>query len=292
VFGLPAIAFTDSVEGCTPFCADFSNLTQSSDGNITNWDWFFSGGVPAESWDINPEVCYSTPGRYNVTLMATTEHGCKDTLMKPWYVNVYELPTADFSIVPDTEATLLSPAFQFKDGWSSNVISWQWDFGDGSPRETNTENPTHNYGAVIDNNTYYSYLVTVYVQTAHGCRDSITRHVEVTPGFSFFIPNTFTPNGDYENDYFFGKGRGIEDYTISIYDRWGILLWTCHENGLNTDWDRYTQEGMPSACQWDGSIEHASTDRKVQNDVYVWKVKLTTIFGEEKTFIGHVTAVR
>jgi gliding motility-associated-like protein len=259
---------------------------------IVNWHWYFSGGTPSESSAQNPDVCYNIPGTFNVTLIATTEYGCKDTLKKPWYINVYDLPTADFAIIPDTMRTLLTPSFQFENNWSNNVVSWQWDFGDGSPLESTIANPNHSYGPNIDNNTYYSYLVTVYVQTEHGCRDSIVRRVEVTPDFSFFIPNTFTPNGDYDNDYFYGKGRGISDYTISIYDRWGILLWTCHESGLNTEWDKYSQDGMPSTCQWDGTLDNASTDRKVQNDVYIWRVSLTTIFGVEKTFIGHVTAIR
>jgi gliding motility-associated-like protein len=292
VYGLPSVAFSDSAEGCAPFCASFSNLSNSIDGSISNLLWFFSGGVPSETSAQNPEVCYNFPGSYNVTLIATTDYGCKDTLKKPWYINVYDLPAAEFSIVPDTTTSLLTPAFQFQNNWSSNVASWQWDFGDGSPITSDIANPNHSYGPFIDNNTYYSYLVTLYVQTDKGCRDSIMHRVEVTPDFSFFIPNTFSPNGDYDNDFFYGKGRGISDYTISIYDRWGILLWTCHENGLNTDWDKYSQEGMPSACRWDGLLDQKTSDKKVQNDVYIWRVNLTTIFGEEKTFIGHVTAVK
>ena len=292
VFDVPVPEFSDSAEGCTPFCAAFTDLSMSDDGAITDWDWTFSGGNPPATAARNPDVCYSVPGSYNVTLIATTSYGCKDTLMKPQYVNVYDLPHADFCIAPDSLTSLLVPAFNFCDMWSDNVISWQWDFGDGSPLADSVMNPSHSYGSTIDNNTYYTYLVTVYVQTEHGCRDSITRKVEVAPDFSFFVPNSFTPNGDHINDTFYGKGRGISDYTISVYDRWGILLWTCHESGVNTDWDRYAQDGMPSACQWNGLLDANYTGRKLQNDVYVWRVRLTTIFGEEKTFIGHVSAIK
>ncbi len=292
VYSLPVPEFSDSAQGCTPFCATFNDLSSTVDGNISNWQWTFAGGRPTISTSANPDICYEIPGRYNVTLITTTSFGCKDTLMKPRYVDVFELPTADFSINPDTSTSLLIPSFDFRELWSANVAEWQWDFGDGSEIETGISNPSHSYGASIDNNTYYSYLVTVYVQTENGCRDSITRKVEVTPDFSFFIPNTFTPNGDHINDMFYGKGRGIRDYTISIYDRWGILIWTCHEDGLNTDWDRYQQDGMPGACQWNGIPNTNISDRKLQNDVYVWRVRLTTIFGEEKVFIGHVSAVK
>jgi gliding motility-associated-like protein len=292
IYNLPAPEFSDSAEGCTPFCASFNDLSVSDDGSITDWQWTFAGGNPPSTTAVNPEVCYGIPGSFNVSLITTTSHGCKDTLMKPHYVNVYELPQADFNIAPDSLTSLLTPAFDFRDLWSGNVVEWQWDFGDGSPLESNVSNPSHSYGSSIDNNTYYSYLVTVYVQTEHGCRDSISRKVEVTPDFSFFVPNSFTPNGDHVNDYFYGKGRGISDYTISVYDRWGILLWTCHEDGLNTDWDRYQQEGMPSGCQWDGLLRTDYTGKRLQNDVYVWRVRLTTIFGEVKTYIGHVSAIK
>jgi len=292
VYHLPSPEFSDSADGCTPFCAPFSDLSVSADGNITNWQWTFAGGNPPSTSTVNPDVCYTIPGSFNVTLITTTSYGCKDTLMKPHYVNVYELPQADFAIAPDTLTSLFAPAFNFLDMWSGNVTDWQWDYGDGSPIESNLANPSHSYGPSIDNNTYYSFNVTVYVQTEHGCRDSIMRKVEVTPDFSFFVPNSFTPNGDNINDYFYAKGRGIEDYTISIYDRWGILLWTCHENGMNTDWDHYEQEGMPSGCRWDGRLDANITDKKLQNDVYVWRVRLTTIFGEVKTYIGHVSALK
>ncbi len=291
VYDLPSPEFSDSAQGCTPICSAFTDLTVTNDGTIANWEWTFASGNPSASSSQNPNVCYSIPGSYNVSLIVTTNYGCKDTLMKPHYINVYELPHADFCIAPDT-ASLLVPAFNFCDLWTEDVANWQWDFGDGSDIDSTHENPAHSYSSTIDNNTYYSYTVTVYVQTVHGCRDSISHKVELTPDFSFFIPNTFTPNGDRVNDFFYGKGRGIKDYTISIYDRWGILLWTCHEDGLNTDWDRYAQDGMPSGCQWDGRLDANITNERLQNDVYVWRVRLTTIFGEEKTYIGHVSAVK
>lgn len=35
------------------------------------------------------------------------------------------------------------------------------------------------------------------------------------------IPNVFTPNGDYQNDFFELDLSSIRSYTLQIYDRWG-----------------------------------------------------------------------
>ena len=39
-----------------------------STGNPARWDWTFEGGEPATSQLFSPEVTYSVPGTYSVTL--------------------------------------------------------------------------------------------------------------------------------------------------------------------------------------------------------------------------------
>jgi gliding motility-associated-like protein len=39
-----------------------------------------------------------------------------------------------------------------------------------------------------------------------------------------YVPNAFTPNGDFINDGFKAVGGQIEDYEMFIYDRWGKLM--------------------------------------------------------------------
>src|SRR3990172_8357987 len=75
-----------------------------------------------------------------------------------------------------------------------------------------------------------------------------------------YTPNTFTPNGNGVNEFFFGKGRGIKEYDIWIFDRWGNLIWDCHYSGSNTGWDVKMMDGMSSACKWDGIVESGGAD--------------------------------
>jgi hypothetical protein len=224
-------------------------------------------------------------------------------------VNVYSWPVADFCLSPD-QAPATNPVFTFCPLWTPNpgVTNWVWDFGDGSPKDSgNSANnlnmtPVHSYSAAATSNDFYTYTVCVTVKNQYGCANSICKIVELIPEFTFYISNSFSPNGDNQNDFFFGKGRGIKDYSIWVFDRWGNDIWDCHYSGKNTDWDNDNmipkQDGMSSACKWDGVVVKGGMDmsggsgKVVQEDVYVWKVKLTDVFDKQHSYIGHVSVVK
>ena len=87
-----------------------------------------------------------------------------------------------------------------------------------------------------------------------------------------------------------------------LFDRWGNLIWDCHREDKNTNWDSDItvprQEGLASACRWDGIVAQGGGDMSgnsgelAQEDVYVWKVSLLDIFNKRHTYIGHVNIVR
>ncbi len=120
--------------GCAPFSVQFTNL---SSANATSFQWTFEGGNPATSTEVNPVVTYSTPGTYDVKLVASNSQG-SFTLIVPDYIHVLDKPVAAFS----ADVTDLSVSFS---NASQNATSWLWNFGDGS---TSTEpEPTHTYAA-------------------------------------------------------------------------------------------------------------------------------------------------
>jgi gliding motility-associated-like protein len=44
-------------------------------------------------------------------------------------------------------------------------------------------------------------------------------------GANFFVPNTFSPNGDGVNDHFIVNGIGLNAIpSITIYNRWGQVV--------------------------------------------------------------------
>ena len=303
----PVANFSGSGTGCLPLCVtNYTDLSLSTDGNIINSTWSFPGGSPSSSTVMNPpKVCYSAAGTYGASLVVTTSFGCIDSIKITPLVSVFAWPHADFCLSPD-QAPATDPVFNFCPLWSPNpgVTSWVWDFGDGSPKDSgNSANnlnmtPVHSYSATATANDFYTFNICLKVKNQNGCWDSVCKTVELIPEFEFYISNSFTPNGDGTNDLFFGKGRGIKDYNIWVFDRWGNNIWDCSYSGKNTDWDNTNQDGMPSACKWDGAVVKGGMDMSggsgnvVQQDVYVWKVKLTDVFDKNHTYVGRVSVIK
>ncbi len=80
--------------------------------------------------------------------------------------------------------------------------------------------------------TTYTLLTT----TNKGCGvlSVVTVDVEI-PCKDFFVPNVFTPNGDGVNDTYFIKVEFMSAYEISIYNRWGKLVF--HSTNPEAPWD-------------------------------------------------------
>ena len=211
-----------------------------------------------------------------MSLTVVTDSGCVTKVTKNNYITVYPQPLAGFSWGP-TKVNILDPVVNFQDQsiGASGLNAYNWNFGDiyetvDSLNYSSIENPTHTYSDLVP----YTYDVTQYVQNIYGCKDSITETVTILDAFTFYIPNSFTPNGDGLNEGFKGTGIGIDDatYNMWIFDRWGLMIF--HATGLETSWD--------------GRLNGV----KVQEDVYVWKIHFDDVFNKAHDYHGTVTVLK
>jgi gliding motility-associated-like protein len=115
-----------------------------------------------------------------------------------------------------------------------------------------------------------NYFYTVSYSDENGCTAIDTVHIYYDP--ILYVPNTFTPNGDGMNPIFLAEGGNIKIFEMTIYNRWGELIFT--SNDLNFGWDG----------TYDGN--------KCQDGTYVWKIKLTDFTDEEHDHVGHVNLLR
>jgi gliding motility-associated-like protein len=198
-------------------------------------------------------------GNYCVT--TTEPNGCFDTicfaLINPPKMN------ADFISDP-TITDINHPEIQFSDQTAGASI-WEWDFGDTTG--STDQNPNHYY--------YFqgTYSVMLIATNTMGCVDTVIHEIIINDEFTFYAPNTFTPNGDRNNDLFLPKGTGWDPsaYQLWIFDRWG-----------NTTF--YTRD-MNSG--WNGKV--SNKNKTAQMDVYAWKVQLSATTGEQHNYTGIVT---
>ncbi|MFT5921739.1 MAG: gliding motility-associated-like protein, partial [Flavobacteriales bacterium] len=90
-----------------------------------------------------------------------------------------------------------------------------------------------------------------------------------------YIPNAFTPNNDGINDVFQPAAADVRDYRLTIWNRWGNLVF---ETENTEDF-------------WDGS--NNGSDHYAQNEVYTYRVEYNGTCNAEKILVtGNVLLMR
>lgn len=243
--------------GCNPLTVTFANLSTSA--SPLTYLWTFGDGSTSSL--ANPTHVFSPPGVHPVSLTVSTADKCINVSGTSTLITVNPVPTAGFTIVTDNESYV-----QCTNNASPDVTSWHYNFDDGaSSPETN---PIHYYSSV---NVFY---IVQTVTNTYGCTDTYTVPVTIIPEFAFWIPNAFTPgNKDGMNDIFKPKVIGVEEYTFSVFNRWGELIYETHDIDAG----------------WDGTYKGANSPL----DVYVWKCDFkNNVSKEYENHVGHVTLVR
>jgi gliding motility-associated-like protein len=119
---------------------------------------------------------------------------------------------------------------------------------------------------------------TVIVSSAYGCQDSDQVVVRVQCDASqLFIPNTFTPNGDGQNDVFYPRGVGFTRLrSFRVFNRWGEIVYERRNFPLNDKtfgWDGTFKGGQLPPDVFMYTIEADCED----NEVLLWKGDVTII---------------
>ena len=266
---LPVINFAaDTNSGCAPVCTAFKNTTTLISGTITSWLWNFGNGDTSSF--KTPYECFNTPGNYNVSLTAVTDKGCIDSMTVTDMIHVYSYPKAVFTMAPQP-TTIINPTITFTDKSTDSygtLSSWQWLFGDMTDATSTEENPTHTYQ---DTGTYCAMLT---VTNIHGCKDSVTECLVISPQFTLYIPDAFSPNGDGINDIFQATGQFVHNFKMYIFDRWGSLLY--YSEDINKGWNG-TANGGSVVCQ---------------EDTYVYMITCDDNFGNKHSYIGKIALVK
>ncbi len=265
VHPLPQANFGSSdPEGCARWCVDFNDSSSVASGLVNKYLWDFGDGSTSQS--KNPKHCFentgSSPLYFNISLSVTSNYGCSaDTSIKNM-ITANPIAHADFSFDPG-ELDENNNIVQFTNE-SSRSNSWLWRYGDGD--SCTNENPLHQYKNVGD------YNITLISNNQYNCMDSTSKDIRLKPVYSYYFPNTFTPNEDGTNDIFYAYTYNITDFKMHIFNRWGELLFTSYS--LDQGWNGLYQGNL------------------VQVDTYVYKAYLTDIFGKKHEVVGKVNCVR
>ena len=187
------------------------------------------------------------------TVRTTDDFGCSDTAS----IRIRTHPQPDLFAGED-QVIYLGQTVQLSATGNGTFLwqpAWSLDRNDTiSPLAKPTESTTY----------------TVTLTDANGCK--ATDAVTIILNGSLFVPNTFSPNGDQVNDVFGVWGSEIKTLRLSIFNRWGELIFT----GASLD------------ARWDGTY----MGKESQIDTYEWKVDAVELSGKQRSAIGHVNLVR
>jgi gliding motility-associated-like protein len=127
--------------------------------------------------------------------------------------------------------------------------------------------------------TLYKTITYIATVTNGFCED--TDDIRIIVGCDenlFFIPNTFTPNGDGNNDRFYPMAEGVTKVDrFVVYDRWGEAVHTVLNFAPNDP-----------AFGWDGRYKGA----ELSPDVYVWYIESTCGDGQKIFLKGDISLIR
>jgi gliding motility-associated-like protein len=255
VLETPINGFAPSAfDGCMPLTVIFYNSHPDIENTYT---WIIEGQTLHE---MNPEWTFNSPGTYPVTLTVSNESGCV-SLPASTDINVYPIPEAAYTNSPDS-GLIYASLIEFQNT-SIGAVQYEWNFGDGTTEEFVSGSHTFS-----DTGTFEISLIAISI---NGCRDTVYGKLRIVEGFSFYVPNAVTPNDDGVNDYFQGYGTFLHSYEMWIFDRWGKMIY--YTGDYNRPWD----------CRMHSLV---------QNDTYVYRIKVTDSNDKAHIFIGNVTVVR
>lgn len=109
-----------------------------------------------------------------------------------------------------------------------------------------------------------------------GClQEGSVELIEISADADVFIPNAFTPNNDGINDVFVAVGEEVREYELSVWNRWGDLVFQTED---------------PTQV-WDGGYQGG--DHYVQDGLYTYRVVYNGSCSAEKIVkTGHITSFR
>lgn len=217
VDSIKADFITDTTYGCElPFVVNYLNQSV----NASSWQWKFGNGQVSSL--ENPQIIYgettqlleNSLAHYSDTLIATSPHGCIDTIVMDTSVYIV-IPKIMFA--PNSANHYLDEisgcvpfTVNFRDSSinnndDDNFVDWFWEFHDGS---TSTElNPSFNYSEHGDHD------VVLTVTNQSGCQNSFSTTI--------YAGSVQTANFDNVGDHTVCGSESIE--FIDLSDDGGLV---------------------------------------------------------------------
>ncbi len=263
VYRTPVVSITGKDSVCLSIPETFLGSIAQPDSTI-QWAWNFGNGSSAQIQD--GITAYTSSGNFNIQLIATNKIGCADTS----YHAVYAVPRPTATAVADPITIISGANAQLNMNYTGPIVSYNW---------MPVQNLTCTNCPIPTANPQFTTKYAVNVTDRYGCTNKGEVTVKVIcNGQNFFIPNTFSPNGDGSNDMFYPRGTGLDRAKVlRIFNRWGEIVFEKYDMPINV-----------ASAGWDGTWK----GKRANADVYIYQLEIYCKNGELLSYNGNITLIR
>jgi gliding motility-associated-like protein len=230
-------------------------------------EYTYNGGIDWVADSIG-FVCPDTVA----TVGIRNEFGCE--LYDSLFLQNPEQFIADFNINPNP-TTVKNSLVSFQDvSRPGPLATTRFLIGDPVFAEENDRFSAYRFPT----DTAGEYTITLISENVNGCIDTTSKVLVINDDLLWFVPNSFSPNGDGINDIWRPVGTTVDltSYSCKVYDRWGRLVWSTADMSAGWNGDGAPQEGYFS-----------------DTDIYTYVLEITSATTEEKFEItGFITLIR
>ena len=285
VHSKPLVDFTTEgpPNACSNQSTDFENQTKNPDGRqITGWLWEFNDPLNPETANTSDVTrTFADPGTYSVSLTATTEGGCVDTVEKD--ITIFQSPSVAYTHPPACEDIPVS----FSPPADNSIAYWYWEIGTAYYY---APTPSHTFMAPGDYPLYAEFV------GANGCVSEISKTIHVPqpliPDFSFikncvgqealFTDLTAGSDPVASREWDFGNGESSSSspasHVFSLTGAWTVVLKVTGQSGCDYQVARPVEVSPPPQAAFTASpqsgaspLEVAFTNSSSQATTFFWE---------------------
>ncbi len=252
-----------SVSSNTTICSGNSTQLLASGGIA--YSWSPAAGL-SDSTIANPVATPDDTTNYTVTISTADTFG--DTCSQTLTTTVYSIDASQYTISASADNdTILEDQSTTLHATTDSSLTVIW-----SPSAEMT-NPNL-FDQTISPTTTTTYYVSILDSVGCPKTDSITIYVVSIKceAEDVFVPNTFTPNGDGNNDVLYVRGNEIKKIYFAVYNRRGELVFETYD----------ITKG------WDGTYQGKKSDP----DVFAWYIMATCYSDAKLEKKGNITLIR
>jgi len=260
-----AVVTADSIAVCSGSPVSFQIKTPEAGVSYT---WYTTPTGITPVYTGNPYTVNNVTGPVDYWVMGATAIGCTNGTRTHVKAVAYTALAAPVAVVDTIGVDMVRFKWNSVPGATGYIVSR--DGVNFTAPSSGATGLTHTVSALRPLDTVSLVVKAVGVIS---CQEAVSARVSArTRNNEFFIPNTFTPNGDGRNDVFAVYGNTIKSVKVMVFNQWGEKVF----------------ESASQSTGWDGSYK----GKQQPIGVYVYVVNVVLNDGSVFVKKGSLNLVR